>query len=47
MSTLVNIWNNYTHEFSTIQKVIIALVLGVIILTALMAFVLIIMEFMK
>lgn len=47
MSTLSNIWNNYTLEFSTIQKIIIAIVLGVIILVALAAFVLIILEFTK
>lgn len=44
MSTLSNIWKNYTHEFSTVQKVIIAVVLGFIVFVAAMAIVLIIME---
>lgn len=44
MSALTNIWKNYTVEFSTTQKVIIAIVLGMIFLIALMAIVLVIME---
>lgn len=45
MNALSNIWNNYTVEFSTTQKVIIAIVLGMIFLIALFAIVLVIMEF--
>lgn len=44
MSILTNIWNNYTVEFSTTQKVIVAIVLGMILLIALLAIVLVIME---
>ncbi|UZH54663.1 hypothetical protein JRG66_11870 [Salinimicrobium tongyeongense] len=44
MSTLTNIWNNYTVEFSTTQKVIIAIVLGMIFLIAIFAIVLVILE---
>lgn len=47
MSALTNIWNNYTVEFSTAQKVIIAIVLGMIFIIALMAIVLVIMEIAK
>ena len=47
MSVLTNIWNNYTVEFSTAQKVIIAIVLGMIFLIALLAIVLVIMEITK
>lgn len=47
MSALTNLWNNYTMEFSTAQKVIVAIVLGAIILIALTAIVLVIMEFAK
>ncbi|MHA6280283.1 hypothetical protein ACXYMT_08885 [Salinimicrobium sp. CAU 1759] len=47
MSVLTNIWNNYTVEFSTAQKVIIAIVLGMIFLIALLAIVLVIMEIAK
>ncbi|MFV8838920.1 hypothetical protein [Salinimicrobium soli] len=45
MSALTNIWKNYTHEFSTVQKVIIGIVLGVIFLTAIYAIVMVILEF--
>ncbi len=44
MNALTNIWNNYTVEFSTVQKVIIAVALSVILLIALFAIVLVIME---
>ncbi len=47
MSVLTNIWNNYTVEFSTTQKVIIAIVLGMIFIIALLAIVLVIMEIAK
>lgn len=47
MNALTNIWNNYTVEFSTAQKVIIAIVLGMIFLIALLAIVLVILEFTK
>lgn len=47
MSALTNIWKNYTVEFSTVQKVIVAIVLGIIFITALLAIVLVIMEFAK
>lgn len=45
MSALTNIWNNYTVEFSTTQKVIVAIVLGMIAIIALLAIVLVILEF--
>lgn len=44
MNALTNLWNNYTHEFSTVQKVIIAVVLTMIVLIALFAIYLVIME---
>ena len=47
MNALTNIWNNYTVEFSTTQKVIVAIVLGIIFLIALLAIVLVILEFAK
>lgn len=47
MSALTNIWNNYTVEFSTAQKVIIAIVLGMIFIIAMLAIVLVIMEIAK
>lgn len=47
MNALTSIWKNYTLEFSTAQKVIIAIVLGIIFLIALMAIVLVILEFTK
>lgn len=47
MSALTNIWKNYTVEFSTAQKVIIAIVLGMILIIALLAIVLVIMEIAK
>ena len=47
MSALTNIWNNYTVEFSTTQKVIIAIVLSMIFLIALFAIVLVIMEILQ
>lgn len=47
MSALTNLWNNYTVEFSTTQKVIIAIVLGMIFIIALMAILLVILEFTK
>jgi len=45
MSALTNLWNNYTVDFSTAQKVIVAIVLGAIVIIALTAIVLVIMEF--
>lgn len=47
MNALTNIWNNYTVEFSTTQKIIIAVVLGMIFIIALFAIVLVIMEMTK
>lgn len=47
MSALTNIWNNYTVEFSTAQKVVVAIVLGMIFIIALLAIVLVILEFTK
>lgn len=47
MSALTNLWNNYTMEFSTVQKVIVGIVLGAIVLIALTAIVLVILEFAK
>lgn len=47
MNALTNLWNNYTLEFSTAQKVIVAIVLGAIVIIALTAIVLVIMEFVK
>lgn len=47
MSALTNLWNNYTLEFSTTQKVIIAIVLGMIFIIALLAILLVILEFTK
>lgn len=45
MSALTNLWNNYTVDFSMAQKIIVGIVLGAIIIIALTAIVLIIMEF--
>ena len=47
MNALTNLWENYTHDFSTVQKVIIAIVLGFIMVIASMAIVLIILEMTK
>ena len=47
MSALTNLWNNYTIDFSVAQKVVIAIVLGIIFITALLAIVLVVLEFMK
>ncbi|MEG9326512.1 hypothetical protein SAMN04488034_102212 [Salinimicrobium catena] len=47
MSALTNLWNNYTTDFSTVQKVIVGIVLGAIVIIALTAIVLVIMEFAK
>lgn len=47
MNALTNIWNNYTQEFSTAQKVIVGIVLAMIVLIAFMAIVLIFLEFTK
>ena len=47
MSALTNLWNNYTTDFSTAQKVIVAIVLGAIVIIALTAIVLVIMEFAR
>ena len=47
MNALTSLWKNYTVEFSTVQKIIVAIVLGVIFVTALLAIVLVIMEFAK
>ena len=47
MNAFTTLWKNYTVEFSTAQKVIVAIVLGVIFITALLAIVLVIMEFAK
>lgn len=47
MSALTNLWNNYTMEFSTAQKVIVAIVLSAIVLIAFTAIVLVILEFAK
>lgn len=45
MSALTNLWNNYTVDFTTAQKVIVAIVLASIVIIALTAIVLVIMEF--
>ena len=45
MSAISKIWDNYTVEFSTAQKVIVAIVLAMIFIIALLAIVLVIMEF--
>lgn len=45
MNGLTSLWNSYTTEFSTVQKIIIAVVLGFIVFVALMAIVLLILEF--
>lgn len=47
MSALTNIWNNYTVDFSKAQKVIVGIVLGFILVIAIMAIVLVIMELTK
>lgn len=47
MSALTNLWNNYTMEFSTAQKIIVGIVLGAIVLIALTAIVLVVMEIFK
>lgn len=47
MSALTKLWNNYTLEFSTAQKVIVAIVLGAIVIIAFSAIVLVILEFTK
>ena len=44
MKTLNNIWNNYTYEFSPVQKATVAVVLGLIFLIAIMAVVMLTME---
>lgn len=47
MSALTNMWNNYTVEFSTAQKIVVAIVLGMIFIIALLAIVLVFLEFTK
>lgn len=47
MNAFNSIWKNYTTEFSTVQKIVIAVVLGFILFVALMAVFLLIMEFSK
>lgn len=47
MSALTNIWKNYTVEFSTTQKIIVAVVLAMIFIIALLAIVLVILEFVQ
>lgn len=47
MSTLNNIWRNITIDFTTAQKVVIGVVLAFILCVAIMAIVLLIMEFSK
>lgn len=44
MNALTNIWSTYTAEFSTIQKVIIAIVLTFIVSVAFLAIVLLFLE---
>lgn len=44
MKTLNNIWDNYTYEFSPVQKAVVAVVLGLIFLIAMMAVVMLTME---
>lgn len=44
MNTLNNIWENYTYEFSTSQKVIIGAVLSFILLVALLGIILLVAE---
>jgi hypothetical protein len=47
MSALTNLWNNYTVEFSTAQKIIVGIVLSAIVLIAFTAIILVILEFTK
>ena len=44
MKTLNNIWDNYTYEFSPIQKATVAVVLGLILMIAVLAVVMLAME---
>ena len=44
MKTLNNIWDNYTYEFSPVQKAIVAVVLGLIFMIAILAVVMLAME---
>lgn len=44
MNALVDMWSAYTEEFSTVQKVVIAVVLAFILCIAVLAIVLLIME---
>jgi len=44
MKTLNNIWDNYTYEFSPIQKATVAVVLGLILMIAVLAVVMLALE---
>jgi len=44
MKTLNNIWDNYTYEFSPVQKAAVAVVLGLIFLIAMLAVVMLTLE---
>ena len=44
MKTLNNIWDNYTYEFSPVQKATVAVVLGLIFMIAILAVVMLAME---
>lgn len=44
MQALLNLWNEYTFEFSPVQKLIVGIVLGFIVTAALFAVVLLIMD---
>ena len=44
MKTLNNIWDNYTYEFSPVQRAIVAVVLGLIFFIAIMAVILLALE---
>ncbi|WP_424493811.1 hypothetical protein [Salinimicrobium sp. GXAS 041] len=47
MNALISLWSNYTAEFSTLQKVIIALVLTFIVCVAILAIVLLFLEIIQ
>jgi len=47
MKTLNNIWDNYTYEFSPVQKATVAVVLGLIFAIAILAVVMLALEVVK
>ena len=44
MKTLNNIWDNYTYEFTPVQKATVAVVLGLIFMIAILAVVMLALE---